>query len=401
MKKFMLSLCLVLLLCSCVDGATKIGLDRLNWSQNLPGTIGPNVDATAINSALRSNKDVEIIGPCTITSPIVPVKGNNIIINGTIAVSGECNGFTVVEDNIKIVGGTIDCTSQTGYYSDGIYIQSDNIVIDGVNIIKSKRHGIVAFMCSNVDVYNCDVYNSSTYGILFDMVSISANIANNNVSKSYSNAITIHPVNNSKYIISENLVDGVYVGNGIAAVSSTNTIITASTIISDNIVSNTCKEGIITIYTNGTTITDNSVFWTDSSSTDLGITTDRSMFTVIVGNTVRRSSIAGINLDAAQFCTVTGNVVYNCGTVGSVVDTYDTHGILIQDGYGISRGNYVGGNNVYSDLGNELYGIREFPWHGYGCTYNTVGPNNVYGWTSAAQVVTGDGSINNTGAWFK
>lgn len=400
MRKFILIFILFIFFISCVDGATKIGLDRLNWSQQLPGTIGPNVDATAINSALHSNKDVEIIGPCTITSAIVPVNGNNIIINGTIAVSGECNGFTVVEDNIKIVGGTIDCTSQTGYYSDGIHIQSDNIVIDGVNIIKSKRHGIIAFMCSNVDVYNCDVYNSSNYGIFFDRVSISANIVNNNVSKSYSNAIDIYPVNNSKYIISENLVDEVYAGNGIAVASSTDTI-TASTIISNNIVSNTCKEGIITIYTNGTTITDNSVFWTDSSSTDLGITTDRSMFTVIVGNTVMRSSIAGINLDAAQFCAVTGNVVYNCGTVGSVVDTYDTHGILIQDGYGISRGNYVGGNNVYSELGNELYGIREFSWHGYGCTYNTVGPNNVYGWTSAAQVVTGDGSINNTGAWFK
>lgn len=400
MKKMVLTLCVLLLFCGYVDGATKIGLDRLNWSQQLPGTIGPNVDATAINSALHSNKDVEIIGPCTITSTIVPVNGNNIIINGTITVSGECNGFTVLEDNIKIVGGTIDCTSQTGYYSDGIYIQSDNIVIDGVNIIKSKRHGIVAYMCSNVDVYNCDVYNSSDYGIYFDRVSISGNIVNNNVSKSYSNAIDIYPVNNSKYIISENLVDECC-WNGIAVVASSTDTITASTIISNNIVSNTCKEGIITIYTNGTTITDNSVFWTDSSSTDLGITTDRSMFTVIVGNTVMRSSIAGINLDAAQFCVVTGNVVYNCGTVGSVVDSYDTHGILIHDGYGISRGNYVGGNNVYSELGNELYGIREFSWHGYGCTYNTVGPNNVYGWTSAAQVVTGDGSINNTGAWFK
>jgi hypothetical protein len=235
MKKFILIFILFIFFISCVDGATKIGLDRLNWSQQLPGTIGPNVDATAINSALRSNKDVEIIGPCTITSTIVPVNGNNIIINGTIAVSGECNGFTVLEDNIKIVGGTIDCTSQTGHYSDGIYIQSDNIVIDGVNIIKSKRHGIVAYMCSNVDVYNCDVYNSSNYGILFDRVSISANIVNNNVSKSYSNAIDIDPVNNSKYIISENLVDEVYTGNGIAVASSTDTI-TASTIISNNIV---------------------------------------------------------------------------------------------------------------------------------------------------------------------
>ena len=41
MKKLILILALALLLCSCVDGATKIGLDRLNWSQTIP--IGENI----------------------------------------------------------------------------------------------------------------------------------------------------------------------------------------------------------------------------------------------------------------------------------------------------------------------------------------------------------------------
>ncbi len=36
MKKIILILALALLLCSCADAATKIGLDRLNWSQDLP-----------------------------------------------------------------------------------------------------------------------------------------------------------------------------------------------------------------------------------------------------------------------------------------------------------------------------------------------------------------------------
>ena len=37
MKKFILILALALLLCSYADAATKIGLDRLNWSQNIDG----------------------------------------------------------------------------------------------------------------------------------------------------------------------------------------------------------------------------------------------------------------------------------------------------------------------------------------------------------------------------
>jgi hypothetical protein len=40
MKKIILIFCVILLLCGCVDGATKIGLDRLNWSQSLPDGEG-------------------------------------------------------------------------------------------------------------------------------------------------------------------------------------------------------------------------------------------------------------------------------------------------------------------------------------------------------------------------
>lgn len=41
MKKLILMLCMLLLLCSCVDAATKIGLDRINWSHSVP--VGENI----------------------------------------------------------------------------------------------------------------------------------------------------------------------------------------------------------------------------------------------------------------------------------------------------------------------------------------------------------------------
>lgn len=47
MKKIILILCMILLLCGCVDGATKIGLDRLNWSQSLPSGEGIKFSGTA------------------------------------------------------------------------------------------------------------------------------------------------------------------------------------------------------------------------------------------------------------------------------------------------------------------------------------------------------------------
>lgn len=64
MKKLILMLCMLLLLCSCVDGATKIGLDRLNWSQSLP--IGANVtmnDGHLVDAKLGESSAEVTVGP--------------------------------------------------------------------------------------------------------------------------------------------------------------------------------------------------------------------------------------------------------------------------------------------------------------------------------------------------
>lgn len=55
MKKLILILALALLLCSCVDGATKIGLDRLNWSQSVDGIIFSGTAPGTTTNALYSD----------------------------------------------------------------------------------------------------------------------------------------------------------------------------------------------------------------------------------------------------------------------------------------------------------------------------------------------------------
>ena len=47
MRKFILIFILFIFFISCVDGATKIGLDRLNWSQSLPSGEGIKFSGTA------------------------------------------------------------------------------------------------------------------------------------------------------------------------------------------------------------------------------------------------------------------------------------------------------------------------------------------------------------------
>lgn len=64
MKKLILILALALLLCSCGDAATKIGLDRFNWSQSLP--IGANVtmnDGRLVDAKLGESSAEVTVGP--------------------------------------------------------------------------------------------------------------------------------------------------------------------------------------------------------------------------------------------------------------------------------------------------------------------------------------------------
>lgn len=134
MKKFILIFILFIFFISCVDGATKIGLDRLNWSQSLP--VGANVtlnegylvdaklggsspevtvgaykwcdfvtdgvnDEVQILQALDTGKNVHIIGDLHINS--------NLTIDGRVNIYGdgpkrssivEHNGASVIFSDI-------------------------------------------------------------------------------------------------------------------------------------------------------------------------------------------------------------------------------------------------------------------------------------------------------------
>lgn len=125
MRKLIFILILTMLLCGSVEGATKIGLDRLNWSQNLP--VGSNVtlnegylvdaklggsspevtvgaykwcdfvtdgvnDEVQILQALDTGKNVHIIGDLHINS--------NLTINGKVNIYGDGSGSSsIVEHN--------------------------------------------------------------------------------------------------------------------------------------------------------------------------------------------------------------------------------------------------------------------------------------------------------------
>jgi len=95
------------MLVGCVDGATKIGLDRLNWSQSLPSGEGVKFSGTAptstINKVYMDDGKFSVNGSELVASAdivISPVKGDYIT-DGT----NDVVQFDTAWDELKAAGG--------------------------------------------------------------------------------------------------------------------------------------------------------------------------------------------------------------------------------------------------------------------------------------------------------
>jgi len=86
MKKLILILALALLLCSCADAATKIGLDRLNWSQSIDGIKFSGTAPASTTGVLYNDSGT--------------LKFNGASVGG----SGSPNEYTTI---LKIASGSI------------------------------------------------------------------------------------------------------------------------------------------------------------------------------------------------------------------------------------------------------------------------------------------------------
>jgi len=183
MKKLILILCMLLLLCSCADAATKIGLDRLNWSQSLP--VGANVtlnegylvdaklggsspevtvgaykwcdfvtdgvnDEVQILQALDTGKNVHLVGDLYINS--------NLTIDGRVNIYGDGPGRSaIIEKGVASI-----------VFSDIIQTRFSNIEVKrdlggsskngtvGINVERAAPFWSVYSIFSNLYVHGSD-----------------------------------------------------------------------------------------------------------------------------------------------------------------------------------------------------------------------------------------------------
>lgn len=380
-----------------VDGFVSDSIDDIP-DNSLYVPIGPGATVSEINAVLAANRYVHIIGPNTIDYCLFPAAGNRIIMDGELIETTDAAAVVILDDDVRWDGGYINCSAQGGN-GDGFYIEgADECIIQNVTVYKPARYGIVAYGLdtSNISIVDSCVINSTSVGIMLSN-SGSVEAINNHVLDSGTSGISVWCYEGNRIRIRDNLISGSWFA-GITHDSDA----TRDQMVSDvgnNIILNTIREAILIIHSAHVDIHDNFARDVNGSSVDFGITIDQSNHCRIVDNDVSGYALAGIDVAASSFNIISGNTVYNCGELDAL-DTYTTHGILVQDYLSNSRFNNIVNNNIYSNLSPTTYAISEVEWNGGDSDYNMFVYNNIYGYGSVSQSVIGAHSINVTGVVY-
>lgn len=98
MRKLILILALALMLCSCVDAATKIGLDRLNWSQSIDGVKFSSAAPETTADVLYSDGGTLMFGAHPASTSTYDVIIKSVLGSGIFAYSQT--GYLLASDTV-------------------------------------------------------------------------------------------------------------------------------------------------------------------------------------------------------------------------------------------------------------------------------------------------------------
>ena len=122
MRKLILFLALALLLCICADGATKIGLDRLNWSQSIGG-VKFSGTAPASTAGTLYNE-----------SGTLKFNGTDVLLGGYHAlIRSEAGGYFAYAQNGTIIASDTSAPFDFGAVLDAVTDlgPDQTILVDG------------------------------------------------------------------------------------------------------------------------------------------------------------------------------------------------------------------------------------------------------------------------------
>jgi len=258
----------------------------------------------------------------------------------------------------------------TGNINDTIWVQRDNIVVDGAGYtIKGTGSGTGIYLSgrSNITIKSVQIRNFS-YGIYIDE-SLNNNITGNNIMDNVYHGIYLYSYSDDNYISNNNLTEND--GNGIDIRSSSN-----NSIYGNNIAGN--EAGIYVRFSTHNRVYGNNL--TDNGGVQVGggIWLDRTDFSTISGNNITASTWHGVDLERASNNTISGNRIIAGKNRAIILDPYSNFNNItgndIIDNYqgieitGSSHHNTISGNNITKN-GEGIY-IQY-------SNYNTISGNNI------------------------
>jgi parallel beta-helix repeat protein len=304
----------------------------------LSGILTPALNIQRVEAAMAA---VYIMADGSVSPSTAPIQRNGSTYTLTDNITTDYDGIWIQRNNVILDGaGYTVSGNATLRFCEGVYMQGViNVTIRNMEI-KGFSNGIDIYESLYISIFGNNITNNMQYGIWL-LSSSNNNIKNNMIVNSWSGIYSSQSSSNS---ISGNNITG-NSGYGIGSYDfSENSIF-------ENNITNNGYSGISFYYSSNNSISGNLIRANDYD----GIVIGSSSYNRIVGNNITENNVMGIRINYDKYTDISGNdVTNNLFGIGLFSSSY----------------NSIAGNSITENYANGV-------WLSQGSSDNTICGNNI------------------------